>query len=114
MKEERDKEICRLYSVENLTHEDIGDRYNLKRQRIQQILKQNGLDRTARTPIRSERDAYVGLNVTEEVKEALKAEAIKRGISVSQIGSQTLKEMLVACGYPLEAAKITLTETTHG
>ena len=39
--EERNKEICRLYAVENMTSEEIGQAVNLTKQRICQILKEN-------------------------------------------------------------------------
>ena len=105
MNEERDIAICELY-LSGKTLEEIGDVYGLRRQRVQQILKREGYDRTDRPVERSDRELFLGVNVSESVKAALREEAVKRGVSMSSITSDLLKEMLKACGYPLEAEQI--------
>lgn len=101
----RNAEICRLY-VSGIATPELGRQFKLTRQRIKQILKLAGLHRTDRAYVASNRDAFLGVDVTPTVKDALRAEAARRGVSMSELSSETLKEMLVECGHPLEAEKI--------
>jgi len=45
------------------------------------------------------RDEFLGVNLTESVKRSLKDEAEKRGLSMSNLTSKTITEMLVSLGY---------------
>lgn len=49
------------------------------------------------------RDEFLGVNLSEEVKAALRAEAARREISMSALTYETLKDMLAKLGYPIAA-----------
>lgn len=104
---ERNKELVQRYLAGEPISVLRAD-YRLTRGRIFQILKQSGVAPT-RQPRQSSavnRDQFLGVNLSESVKDALRAEAERRGISMSALSSEMLKEMLITCGYPLEAEKI--------
>lgn len=100
---ERDQRIIDLYRSGSPLKE-ISKRFKISQGRINQILRVAGVPRD-RTGI-TDRNRFLGVNISSAVKDALKAEADRRGISVSELSSESLKEMLIECGYPLEAAKI--------
>ena len=103
IKPERDADLIRRYlggePIENLCSE-----YFLTRSRIYQILKNAGVPK--KTRYGNKRDQVIGVNLTEEVKDVLRAEAARRGLTVSTLSSDLLREMLIACGYKLEAEKV--------
>lgn len=102
---ERDEVICKSY-VAGLTLQGIADQHGLTRARIQQILRGAGLKRDDRRSNKLDRDIFLGVNIPEGVKEALREEAARRGVSMSALTSETMSDMLRACGYPLEADKV--------
>ena len=95
---ERDAEVCSLY-ISGLSMKALCARAKLSRMSVYQILKKAGVQLRGRTSERSERDEFLGVNVSEPVKSALREEAKRRGLSVSELTSDTLKDMLVACGH---------------
>jgi len=106
---ERNAEICRLYmgvketpvtkGVAGLTLEQLGKQFGLRRESVRQIVKAAGLTPKDRFKFDNPEDQFLGLNVTPEVKDALKREASKRGTSVSALSTAALKKMLVDLGY---------------
>jgi len=95
--QERDAEICRLYVTEEKTLRAIGKQFKLTRERVRQILKQAGIDKNSRSL--TMREEFLGVNLTEDVKEALRTEAERRKVSMSSLTSEMLSDMLVALGY---------------
>lgn len=88
---DRDDQICRLYAA-GATLEYLGSVYTLSRQRIQQIVMKAGIFRG--TVQRSDREEFLGVNVTRDDKKALLREAHRRGLSMSALTSDMIKEML--------------------
>lgn len=101
---ERDANMCQRYK-DGATMEEIRRETGLSRQRVQQILRQNGLHKSDRK-VTSDRDDFLGLNLSKPVKAALRKEAQRRGVSMSALSSDVLKDMLKCCGYPVEANSV--------
>jgi hypothetical protein len=55
----------------------------------------------------NDRDVFLGCHVTEDVKESLQEEAIKRGISMSSLVSRVLSKTLKELGYDVEYEETT-------
>src|ERR1017187_10100761 len=72
-----------------VTLDALAVEFTLSRQRIRQIVRKAGVWQR-KTP----RGAFLGVDVTDETKAALKSEAEKRGVSVSRLTSDTLEQML--------------------
>ena len=103
-KAERNEEIIRRYKAGDPL-EDMCVFFRLTRGRIYQILHMANIP-LARQANDADRDQFLGVNLSEPVKDALRAEALRRGVSMSALSSEALREMLTSCGYPLEAEKI--------
>lgn len=103
-KDERNAELVNRYLAGDST-EELRERFKITRTRIYQILKEAGIPKE-RQQNADDRDQFLGVNLSESVKDALRAEAQRRGLSMSALSSAALREMLVACGYPLEAEKV--------
>lgn len=86
----RNEAICRFYADDH-TLAECGKKFGLKRQRIQQILQAAGVWRQY---ARTGRNKHLGVTVSEEDKMALTAEAKRRGVSVSSLTADTIREML--------------------
>lgn len=91
---ERNDTICRLY-LEGKSLADIGRQFGLKRQRIKQIVVEAGLWRK-RMPAQNERDEFLGINISESDKVALRAEAARLGVSMSAMTAEWIKDRLEA------------------
>jgi len=102
-KTERNAELIRRY-LANEPIEELSSSFRLTRGRIYQILNKAGVSRDRQAP--DGRDQFLGVNLAEPVKDALRAEAQRRGVTMSSLSSEVLREMLVSCGYPLEAEKV--------
>lgn len=95
----RNEAICAFYqNVDPKTGEsnprpmaDVGRKFGLKRQRVQQILKKAGIWRPHE---RSGRTKFVGVVVREETKEALERLAEEKGTSVSKLTSDALDDLV--------------------
>lgn len=102
----RDVEICRLYignkGQPGLTLQALGERFHISRERVRQILRRENVFKKDRHIELSGRDQFLGINITEPVKLALREEAQRRGVSVSALSSETLSDMLAALGYLTE------------
>ena len=86
----RDAEICQMY-MSGATLEECGKQYRVRRQRIKQIVKAAGLWRPRTT---SGRDEFLGVNLHEEDKLALKIEADRQGLSMSALSAKILADNL--------------------
>lgn len=71
--------------------------FNLSAGRIYQIL--GSVEKKRKQSTGTPRDVFLGINVSEAVKDALLMEANRRGISMSSLSSDALKQMLIDCGY---------------
>lgn len=92
---ERNTEICRLY-VEGATLQEVGEGFKLSRERVRQILRKNGVYKKDRAVEKSGRDEFLGVNITESDKAALREEASRRGLSMSALTSDLIKDMLAS------------------
>jgi hypothetical protein len=101
-KSERDAELIRRY-LGGETVDSLRADFKLTHERIYQILRKAGIPRARRSEGRNQ---FLGVNLTEPIKDALRAEAERRGLSISALSSDMLRDMLIACGYPLEAEKV--------
>lgn len=104
MHEERNKEICTAF-VNGATVADCSEQFKLTRERVRQILRQAGVFGDSRVRpqtiglteglVQSDtRDEFLGVIVSEADKAALRAEALRRGLSMSRLSSDFIKEML--------------------
>ena len=73
--------------------------FGLKRQRIKQIVVTAGIWRERLPP---DRDEFLGVNLSEDDKEALRREAARRGVSMSALTSDLIKEMLAEAKHEQE------------
>jgi len=88
----RDAEICRLYADENWTLEACGEKFGLSRQRIKQIIKAHDVWRRPVPRVASERNTeFLGVFMTEEDKAALRSEAERSGVSLSDLARKRLR-----------------------
>lgn len=96
----RDADICQRYE-RGEQPSAICKLFQITPERVRQIVRLSG--RTMRpvgTPrVRSDRTMFLGVEVSKVVKTALRKEAQRRGISMSLLTAETVREMLVECGY---------------
>lgn len=89
----RNFEMCRQY-MDGTTLDDCAVRFGVSRERVRQILRKAGVFKRDRFVEKSQRDHYIGINVSEASKEGLKDLAERQGVSVSRLASDTLERML--------------------
>ena len=90
---ERNDLICQRY-VAGATLQEVGRAFHISNERVRQILRKAGVFKTDRRKEVSDRDVFLGVNVSEADKVALRAEAERRGMSMSMLTSDLIKEML--------------------
>lgn len=104
MNEQRDKEIVACY-IGGKTLEQCGQEFKITRERVRQILRKHGILKHARVKpkvglddggvVKTDgRDEFLGVNISEGDKQALREEAERRGLSMSRLSSDFIKEML--------------------
>jgi len=98
VKQRRNAAICEAY-VNGVSVHALSEEYGISTQRIRQILRRNGV--TKRDQFQAPRRHHlgmsqVGITVTDSVKEKLKQEAQRRGMTMSSFGAELLKESLDA------------------
>jgi len=84
---ERNAELCKLYT-DGQTIAALSTHYKISRQRVRQILRAASVWKKPAT-----RTAFLGIDVTQETKDNLKAEADKQQKSVSKLASDALDTM---------------------
>jgi hypothetical protein len=90
--EERNGQICALYK-EGLTQVELGKRFGLSAFWIAYILKKAGITRDDR-PVPPRRPKFTGIHLSEGVKEAMRQEAQRDGVSMSAfISALVVKEL---------------------
>lgn len=98
-KNERNARIETLY-VGGMTYADIGAVVGVSKARVAQIVKKMGIHRPEKT---GGKDVFLGVNLPPAVKTALKKEADRRGLPMSDFTRETMRDTLMALGYALEA-----------
>ena len=88
--DERNVAICLYYNGGHKLSE-TASHFKMGRQRVLQILKKGGVWKPY---VKSKRDKFLGLTVTEETKDALRERAEERGVSVSRFVADKLDEMV--------------------
>lgn len=101
----RDAAICDQYTA-GATIDTIAASVGLTTGRIHQILRAYGLRSGDRPRPHNGRDEFLGIELEEMTKIALRQEAERRGLSMSKLSADVLRDMLIACGYPLEAERV--------
>lgn len=124
---ERNADICKLY-LSGLSLKEAGEKYGLSRERARQIVRsaiEERMKELVKTGVRSEtarqlakeefrwghekhaprsdRDEFLGIHLNENDKEALRQEAKKRGVSMSSLTSDLIKDMLSSLSTQTEA-----------
>lgn len=88
---ERDMMICNLY-LSGESVKEIGKLANLSRQRVYQIVRGAGVQKPETAHLN--REELVGVVMSEDDKRALRAEAEKKGVSMSKWTLDLIKEKL--------------------
>jgi DNA-binding NarL/FixJ family response regulator len=107
-KDERNVEICRLY-VAGTQVLQIARQFHTSKENVRQILRKNNISKKQITRSRSNRDEFIGVNVSVEDKKAFRSEAARQGISMSKLTSKLIKELLAEVRRQREAEKETST-----
>ena len=95
----RNNTICILYQ-EGVTQADLAIRFAISKARVGQILKRAGITPDNRvTP--ANRTAFIGVNLSEGVKNALQYECLQEGIPVSKFVSNLVVKELHARGIEI-------------
>ncbi len=96
---ERNERICALY-LKGITVSKLARIYKLSRPSIYAILEASNIQ-TRGVECSTNRQDFLGVKVNQTVKDALLVEANKRDVSMAELTSNILSEMLTACGYPI-------------
>lgn len=88
--DERNVAIC-LYYKDGHSLQQCASHFKMGRQRVLQILKKAEVWKPY---VRTKRNKFVGVTVSEETKAALQARAEEHGTSVSRFVSDHLDEMV--------------------
>lgn len=81
---DREKEICELYRA-GASLRDIGYHMRISHETVRKILRSHGISKEDRLVNRSERQAFVGVDLPKLWKHALRTEAAKRGVTMSAL-----------------------------
>lgn len=85
---ERNIEICKIYQ-EGATISALASSFSISRQRVRQIIRAAGVwKRAALRPI------FLGIDVTQETKDKLKAAADSKQTSMSKLASDIINSNL--------------------
>lgn len=87
---DRNAAICAYYAAGHKPRE-CASKFGLGRQRVLQILQAGGVWKPYE---RGSRTKFLGVNITENTRDALKAKAGAQGVSVSRLASDALDEVV--------------------
>lgn len=87
---QRNADICAYYKAGHKLSE-CASRFGLGRQRVQQILLAAGIWKPY---VKGDRTEFLGVSVSAADKAALTEEAARRGLSMSALTSDLIKDML--------------------
>lgn len=104
MHEERNKDICEAH-VNGLTIAECSVKFGLTRERVRQILRKAGMlnDSRSKPPAMGlnqgvvesgARDEFLGVLMSDAEKAGLREEAMRRGLSMSRLSSDFIREAL--------------------
>ena len=85
----RNESICKSYQ-EGSSIQAICKQFDLRRQRVYQILARGGVWKPRR---KTKRTKFLGVSVSEQTKKALQQQAEEQGVSVSRFTSDKLDEL---------------------
>lgn len=88
MSTERNVELCKLYT-NGATVAALAEQFEISCQRVRQIVRAAGVWKRATT-----RPIFLGIDVTQETKDKLKAEADRQQTSMSKLASDAIANML--------------------
>ena len=103
---ERNDSICHRY-MQGATIYQIGKEFSLSHERIRQILRKANIYKNFRgtsqhvglsggVVVSDIRDEFLGVNLCEADKTALRQDAKRRGISMSALTADIIKDMLAS------------------
>lgn len=93
---ERNEKIRQGY-LDGRTIYDLKKEFGISHERIRQILRKAGVqavDRGVEAEPEQVRDEFLGVNVSDDTKQALRDLAARRGISMSRLTSDAIEKML--------------------
>ena len=88
MSAERNTELCKLYTA-GQTLDQLAATFSISKQRVRQIVIKGGVWKK-KTP----RPEFLGVDVTKDVKDKLKDAADERGVSMSKLASDIIRNTL--------------------
>lgn len=99
---QRNDEICSLYTEQGKTIYVLSSQFKISHERVRQILRKRGVLRKDRQQQTTSRDKFVGVEVTETAKQALRDESAKSGESMSELGAKGIDILLKERGYDVD------------
>lgn len=90
---ERDEAIVKQYD-EGKTMADLATEHGISRMRVRQIVRKAGVYKPYRDVQHMGRDEFLGVNLTKEAKDALRAKAGEAGKSMSEMVSDEVERMV--------------------
>lgn len=89
----RNEELCQMYTAGS-TLQTCGEHFKICRERVRQILLKAGVLKRERVTKKSDREAFLGVNLSPTAKKALKTKAGEKGVSMSKMVSDKIDEMV--------------------
>lgn len=86
----RDASICAYYEQGHKVSE-CASHFKLARQRVIQILQRANVWRPY---VKNNRNNFLGVSISDDVKTALQEEAKRQGVSMSALSAEAIEEML--------------------
>ena len=104
MNQERDERICQLY-VNGTSVRECSEQFEISLERVRQILRKADVfltDQPTEIGLKdgricienTNRNEFLGVNISTTTKNALKEKADRCGVSMSRLASDTLDDML--------------------
>lgn len=87
----RNAAICAYYAAGH-TLRECASEFKLSRQRVYQVTTTGGV---CKPYAKSNRTKFLGVNVSEETRDALASKAVEKGVSVSRFVSDALDQAVV-------------------
>lgn len=97
---QRNAAICEFYKT-GASPAQCGKRFGLKHLRVKQIVKAAGIWRERPQHESNERDAFLGIDISTDDKEALLIAAARTNTSMSALSSKWIREKLANLHPPL-------------
>ena len=88
----RNAEICTQY-IDGTPVKDIAKQFQLTRSRIYDILEDHDVPKRGMLKTTT-RDAFLGVKIDEEIKEAIRQKAEASGLNMSELTNEVFRKML--------------------